>query len=143
MEVKEFDEDYMLYTVKNTCIEVPDLCYDDGVVKYFFNTAGTKGGSKELKAFLTYLETSVDENISNEDLQKLSEFVKYVKSNKIEEEGYMTWGDKIDGIVAEAVAEAVAEVNTEKEKQLAEKDVELAKKDAEIERLKAQLAQHV
>ena len=138
-----FNEDYMLYTVKNTCLELPDMCYDDGVIKYYFNTSGTKGGSKELKEFLTYLDNSVDENISNDEIRKLSEYVSSVKSNRTEKEGYMTWGDKIDGIVEEAVAEAVAEVVAEKDAALkamaAEKDAKLEAMAAELEQLKAQL----
>ncbi|MDO4966481.1 MAG: hypothetical protein Q4E51_07200 [Lachnospiraceae bacterium] len=126
-----FEEDYMLYTIKNTCVELPEMCYDDGVVKYFFNTSGTKGGNKELQDFLIYLENSVEENIMNDEIRKLSKFVQNVKSNKIEREGYMTWGDKIDGIVAEAVAKKDAEIK--------EKDAEIKEKDAEIARLKKQL----
>jgi len=137
-----FDNDYMQYTVKNTCVELPEMCYDDGVTIYYFNTAGTKGGSAELKAFLTYLNESTDVNITNNAIYELSKYVQNVKHNPAEKEGYMTWGDKIDGIVAEAVAEAVAEKDAalaEKEAVVAEKDAALAEKDAEIKRLKEML----
>lgn len=127
-----FDRDYMLYTIKNTFVDEPDMCYDDGVVKYFFNTTGTRGGSKELKQFLTYLEDSVDKNVSNEEIKKLSELVRYIKSKESERDGYMTWGDKIDGIVEEAVSEAVAAA-------VAEKDAVIQNKDAEIAELKKKL----
>ena len=46
-------------------------------------------------------------NYSEYVMMRKSDFVRYVKSNKYEKEGYMTWGDKIDGIVEDAVAEAV------------------------------------
>ena len=144
-----FGEDYMLYTVKNTCVELPQMCYDDGVVKYYFNTSGAKGGSKELKEFLTYIENSVDENISNDEIRQLHQYVQSVKHSESERNGYMTWGDKIDGIVAEAVAEAVAEKDAqldeknallnEKDAQLDEKDAQLKAMMAEIEQLKSQL----
>jgi len=32
----------------------PDMCYDDGVEIYYFNTRGKVGGTNELKRFLTY-----------------------------------------------------------------------------------------
>jgi len=138
-----FGEDYMLYTIKNTCVEVPEMCYDDGVVRYFFNTEGTKGGSKELKDFLNYMENSVEANITNPEIKKLSQLVHDVKTSKSERDGYMTWGDKIDGIVEEAVAVAVAEKDAEiadKDAEIANKDAEIADKDAEIANKDAEIA---
>lgn len=136
-----FDEDYMLYTIKNKCVELPDLCYDDGVTIFYFNTAGTKGGSKELKAFLTYLEESTSANIVNEAIQELAKYVNTIKQSPAEKEGYMTWGDKIDGIVKEAVNEAVAEVTARYEADTAKFTAENEALKKQIEELKSQLRQ--
>ena len=45
-----FGYDYMMYTVKNKCEEVPDLQYGDGLQFIYFNTKGTKGGAMKLNA---------------------------------------------------------------------------------------------
>lgn len=33
-----FGEDYMMYTVQNQCVEIPQLEYDDGLQFIYFNT---------------------------------------------------------------------------------------------------------
>lgn len=131
--------DYMMYTIDNQCVEVPELVYNDGVQIIYYNTKGTKGGSKELKAFLRYLEESTKENVVDEDTQEMDEYVTYIKSDERTEEDYMTVGDWIDSIVEEAVEERDA-IIAAKDTELANKDAELANKDSEIERLKAEIA---
>ena len=125
--------DYMMYTIDNKCVEVPELVYDDGVKIIYFNTKGTKGGSKELKAFLQYLEESTKENVVDEDTQEMDEYVAYIKGEERIEEDYMTVGDWVDSIVEEAVEE----VTEEKNAIIAAKDTEIADKNAEIAKLKS------
>lgn len=40
-----FGYNYMVYHVHNTCEEVPEMVYEDGLEFYYFNTKGEKGGS--------------------------------------------------------------------------------------------------
>ena len=57
-EEDPFDQHYMIYTVHNQCQEVPELEYNDGLVFYYFNASGTKGGTPAIKAMLNYLKTA-------------------------------------------------------------------------------------
>ena len=119
--------DYMMYTIDNKCIEVPELEYDDGVKIFYFNTTGTKGGSKELKAFLRYLEESTKENVVDECTQEIDEYVTYIKGEEGIEEDYMTVGDWVDSIVEEAVDEAVKEAEDKKDAIIDSKNEEIAR----------------
>lgn len=50
-----FGQNRMVYTIKNCCVEAPDLAYDDGAVKIFLYTKGTEGNpGKELRDMLKY-----------------------------------------------------------------------------------------
>jgi len=76
-----FGEDRMLYTVKNCVVENAQIGYNDGILKIFLNTKGTKGGSKELKNLLTYMENTNEANAVDEDLAEIQEIVGNVKCN--------------------------------------------------------------
>ncbi|MDD7739047.1 MAG: hypothetical protein PUJ62_03120, partial [Lachnospiraceae bacterium] len=55
--IKNFDPfgyDYMMYTIKNCCVEIPELPYEDELQFVYFNTKGRKGGSKAIQSMLTY-----------------------------------------------------------------------------------------
>ena len=57
-----FGYDYMLYSVRNRCDEVPELEYKDGIQFLYFNTTGTLGGNEELKRLLKYIQKSESGN---------------------------------------------------------------------------------
>lgn len=133
-----FGHDRMLYTVKNSCVEDPDLLYNDGVTIMYFNTTGTKGGSDALHAFLSYLEDSKSCNIVDKATEEVSQYVNSIKHNYEIGGRYMTVGDLMDKYAAEAVAEKEAEMASI----IADKDAEIADKNAEIERLKLELASY-
>ena len=63
-------------------VENAQIGYNDGILKIFLNTKGTKGGSKELKALLNYMENSNEANAVDEDLVEIQEIVGNVKSNQ-------------------------------------------------------------
>ena len=104
-----FGYDYMLYTIENGCIEVPELVYNDGVKIYYFNTEGTKGGTESLKNFLTYLENSEPANEVDDATKEMAKYVEYIKDDKRREGRYMTVGDWADHICAEAREEGLAQ----------------------------------
>ena len=143
-----FGDDYMLYTIKNKCIEIPELVYNDGVTIYYFNTTGTNGGSDDLKKFLEYLETSKSTYASTSATKELQSYVDTIKHDAEIGVNYLTFGDLMDKVAAEAAAEAVAEAIVEKdsiiakkEATIAEKEAAIAKKDAIIAELQAKLAE--
>ena len=70
----------MVYTIKNGCIEVPELEYEDGAQTIFLYTRGREGNPpEELKQLLHYMEHSSIENASTESLKKLHQMVTAVK----------------------------------------------------------------
>lgn len=75
-----FGCDRMIYTVKNMVAEENHIVYNDGVIKLFLYTKGTKGGSKELKDLLTYMEHTTAENAVDQDLQEIQSIIDNVKS---------------------------------------------------------------
>ena len=84
-----FGEDYMVYTVRNGCMEVPGLEYADGLVFYYFNTKGKKGGTPEIKAMLEYIMESTERNAVNDDIRELHRCVGKVKTLPEVREGFM------------------------------------------------------
>lgn len=91
-----FGDDRMIYTVKNIVVENHELVYNDGITKIFLYTKGTKGGSKELKDFLTYMENTTLSNAVDKELLELQEIVNNVKSKEDVGERYMTLQEMID-----------------------------------------------
>ena len=130
-----FREDYMLYTFKNSCEEVPDLKYDDGLKFIYFNTKGHKGGSKSIENLLRYIQSSTDNNVVDENTKELSGYVREVKSGEAFKEAFMTIGDHLDREREEGREEE--RKNTERERLRAEK-AEAEKEKAEAEKKKAE-----
>ncbi len=121
-----FGKDYMMYTVRNRCVEVPELEYDDGLQFLYFYTKGQKGGSQGIKNMLTYFQNSDSKNAVDDATKMMDAYVKKVKNLPEVEAGYMTLGDWIDGITEEmkeeirkedikALVETVQEYNDTKE----------------------------
>ena len=127
-----FGYDRVLYTIKNQCVEEPELVYNDEVAIFYFNTMGTKGGTKSLKSFLKYLEESKDSNAIDDATSEVKSCVGTIKKNYVIGERYMTLGNLMDKIAAEAAAEATAEVTAEMGAIIAQKEATIAQKDAEI-----------
>ena len=75
-----FSENRMVYTIKNSCVEVPELEYEEGAKTIFLYTRGKEGNPpEELKQLLHYMEHSSIENASTESLKKLHRMVTAVK----------------------------------------------------------------
>lgn len=75
-----FDSDRMMYTIRNTCIEDPEMEYDDGALSLFLYTKGTNGIiSQELKQLLHYLEDTTWDNAVSDSLKEIQTMVDKVK----------------------------------------------------------------
>ena len=90
-----FGDDRMIYTVKNMVVENNQIVYNDGSTKIFLYTKGTKGGSKELKDLLTYMEHTTFANAVDSDLKEIQEIVDNVKADSRERERFMTLQEMI------------------------------------------------
>lgn len=91
-----FKEDYMVYTFRNSCVEIPGLEYSDGLSFVYFNTKGTKGGSQAIKNMLNYIQKSVPANVADEATKEIAGYVEHVKADSELKEGAMTLGYYFD-----------------------------------------------
>jgi predicted transposase/invertase (TIGR01784 family) len=108
MPYDPFDRDRMVYTVKNHCVELPDMPYDDGAKTLFLYTKGREGNpSKELQELLRYMGETTKDNACNKMLRDIHKMVTKVKQDsgvtleymKIFEREKMLYEDgKEDGI---------------------------------------------
>ena len=82
MPYDPFGLNRMVYTVKKSCVEVPDMPYDDGDRTIFLYTGGTEGHpTEQLRQLLHYMENSVAENACTKELMELHKMVEAVKQD--------------------------------------------------------------
>ena len=74
-----FGADYMMYTFRNSCLEVPELPFEDGLQFIYFNTMGTKGGSEEIGNLLHYMQNSQENFVTDDTTRELHEYVRRVR----------------------------------------------------------------
>ena len=78
-----FGHNRMVYTIKNHCMEAPEIPYDDGARKIFLYTKGTEGNpSQALRDMLKYIEKSTSANVTNQDIATIQQMVNRVKHKK-------------------------------------------------------------
>lgn len=71
----------MVYTVKNRCIEAPDLPYEDGAENLFLYCEGEgEDVSRDIRSLLRYMVSSKKENAVSNELQRLHTIVEDVKN---------------------------------------------------------------
>lgn len=90
-----FGYDYMMYTFENRCMEVDGLKYDDGLKFLYFYAGGTKGGSKEIKTMLRYLQHSNVDYAMDDSTKELHDYVSQVKTSPEVREEYMRFEEFI------------------------------------------------
>ncbi len=126
MPYDPFDLNRMMYTIKNKCVEVPEMEYEDGASTLFFYTKGTEGVPNEaVKQLLHYMEDTTYENAVNEELREIHRMVETVKKDS-----------EVGGMRIQIVDELI-KMSEENAKQAEEN----AKLTEEITKLKEELAQ--
>ena len=109
-----FGQKRMVYTIKNQCVEDPSVSYEDGARKIFLYTKGTEGNpSQSLRDMLKYMEDTRLENVTNEDIHRIHEFVEKAKHRKEVGINYMKMWEEKRLIQREALAEGRAEGRAE------------------------------
>lgn len=105
-----FGRNRMIYTIRNRCVEDPDMPYDDGAVTIFLYTRGIQGiVSKELRQLLTYMEHTTKGNACNDDLQEMHRIVEQVKQSEEVELSYMSMYEEYRMVREDAKMEMVQE----------------------------------
>ena len=83
-----FDRNLARYTMKERCLEAPDLMPDDGTKKIFLYTFGdSRGESPEMVRFLKYLQNSSN-TAGDTLLEDISKTVQYEKQSPRAKEAY-------------------------------------------------------
>ena len=125
----------MKYTIKNICIEEPEMPYDDGAQTIVLYTKGTKGEcSDELFQFLSYMENTTQVNAVNDTLKEIQNMVDVVKRDGEVSLSYMK-GFERDAVMYEE-GRRDEQKNTERERIRAER-AENEKKQVENEKKQA------
>lgn len=82
MPYDPFGLNRMVYTIKNSCIEAPEMEYEDGARTLFLYTNETKDNPKKaLKQLMHYMEDTTTQNAVNDDLMYIHTMVKTVKQD--------------------------------------------------------------
>ena len=137
-----FGYDRVKYTIRNMCVEEPEMPYDDGAQTTVLYTKGTKGDdiSEELRQFLNYMENTTQTNAVNDTLKDIQKMVDIVKRDGEVSLSYMK-GFERDTIMYEK-GQAAERKNTERERQRAD-SAEKARDEAENVRDEAEKARMI
>lgn len=132
-----FGCDRVKYTIRNMCVEEPEMPYDDGAQTTVLYTKGKKDDdiSEELRQFLNYMENTTQTNAVNDTLKAIQKMVDIVKRDGEVSLSYMK-GFERDTIMYEKGQEAERQ-NTERERQRAD-SAEKARDEAKKERDEAE-----
>lgn len=106
-----FGYDYMMYCIKNQCVEISELYYDDGLEFIYFYTGGHKGGNESIKAMLNYFQNSRKENAIDEATREIDRIVEQVRIMPEVRNEYMTLEDIIYYERKEAAEETAKKIS--------------------------------
>lgn len=120
-----FGYDRVWYTIKNRCLEEPEMDYEDGAATLVLYTRGTKGKiSEELRQFLNYMENTDQNNEVNDELKSIQRMVDAVKRDGEVSLRYMKSFEHDQLMYERGIEQGrLAEIkNTERERQNTEKE---------------------
>ena len=149
-----FGDDRMIYTIRNHCVENPELPYEDGARTIFLYTKGRKGRDNEsLSQLLDYMENTTRENAVSEELEAIQEMVDVVKEDAEVTVAYMKGFERDQMFLEEGkrqgeeLGRRLEQENTLREKNRADAEKHRAEEEKrradaaveEIEKLREQL----
>ena len=149
-----FGDNRMIYTIRNQCVENPELPYDDGARTIFLYTKGEKGRDNEtLSQLLDYMENTTRENAVTEELEDIQEMVDAVKEDAEVPVAYMKGFERDQMFLEEGkrqgeeLGRRLEQENTLREKNRADTEKHRAEEERqradaaveEIEKLRRQL----
>ena len=136
----------MVYTIRNKCEEDANMEYDDGARTIFLYTKGTKGNPpKELMQFLRYMEHTIPENATNDDLRYIQNMVDTVKKSEEVSSAYMKIFEREEYLINKAIQKEKAIIEQERkraddaEARASDAETRASEMAAEILRLKQEL----
>ena len=137
----------MVYTVKNRCLEVPGMEYEDGANTLFLYMRGAEGvPGEELRQLLYNIEDTVYENAVNEELREIHRIAEAVKKDpevvgmRIQIVNDMIRLTEENARISEE-KDKISEESAKKTEKITELTEETEKMAEEIMRLRKELAQ--
>ena len=128
----------MVYTIRNHCVELPQMDYDDGAVTLFLNVKGTKGNPPEdLRMLLKYLSDTRKENACTPELSQIQDEIEAIKRDSRIGRQYMNWKEYIERERSDAIEKEKKRTDSEKKRADFEKeraDFEKERADSATER---------
>lgn len=86
-------DNFMLYTIKNQCIENHDMDYNDGATTLFLYAKGTKSiPSQRVADMLNFIIESTEENARKANLSNIQKMINQIKSDDGMEEKFIENG---------------------------------------------------
>lgn len=143
-----FGDNRMIYTIRNQCVENPELPYDDGARTIFLYTKGEKGRDNEtLSQLLDYMENTTRENAVTEELEDIQEMVDAVKEDAEVTVAYMKGFERDQMFLEEGkeLGRRLEQENTLREKNRADTEKNRAdteKNRADTEKNRADAEKH-
>ena len=143
-----FGDDRMIYTIRNHCVENPELPYEDGARTIFLYTKGRKGRDNEsLSQLLDYMENTTRENAVSEELEAIQEMVDVVKEDAEVTVAYMKGFERDQMFLEEGkeLGRRLEQENTLREKNRADTEKNRAdteKNRADTEKNRADAEKH-
>ena len=136
----------MVYTIRNKCEEDANMEYDDGARTIFLYTKGTKGNPpEELMQLLRYMEHTIPENATNDDLRYIQNMVDTVKKSEEVSSAYMKIFEREEYLINKAIQKEKAIIEQERkraddaEARASDAETRASEMAAEILRLKQEL----
>lgn len=129
MTTDPFGKDYIRYTIKNGCVELPKLPYEDGTRTIYLYTNGKRGDiSEELKQLLKYLEHTTAQNATTEKIQEIDKMIEIVKRDEEVELEFMKIFEREEMLIRQGQKMEQEKVReAEKKVKAAEEKASLAK----------------
>lgn len=104
----------MVYTVRNQCVEEPDMAYEDGAQTVFLYTKGTEGAPPEpLAELLRYMDGREAIADYSENIKKIDKMVSEIKKESGITVKYMRMWEERREILLEGIAQGKEEGRAE------------------------------
>ena len=140
-----FGANRMVYTIRNHCVELPEMDYDDGAVTLYLYVYGKEGRvSEKLRELLMYFANTNREYACNPELAALQSCIDDIKTDSRIKEAYMDLAEYIEFECNEATEEIQAERDdaiAERDDAIAERNDAIAERDEATAKLDAALCQ--
>lgn len=136
-----FTRNRMMYTIKNRCVEEPDLPYEDGAFTIFIYVNGKTDGMPENLVHLLHYMTHTSKENAVGNLVSIHSMVEKIKQDKEVQKAEMKWREIIEYERKEAREEGREEGRKEEQAKYLREKQRADEAEQQIEKLKKEIAE--